>query len=265
MRGMSRIFNGEIAPEPIPWQVLIWMASNFQCGGTILDEKTILTARHCVKDSYDIKGHFERTLVMAGSTNAFGGILIPVERFILFTDTLFKGYNINEHDLAILKLATPLPFSDHIQPICLPTEDLTIPYGMECIISGWGITSKTDTSVSNLYKIYNPFPIAYHVDQLPLDLKWGKIRAFTGQGCNDQPDSNNTICLIPMHYPPTTPCHGDSGGPLVCMQNSVPVLTGVAHAAKGRFACGKMNKVFRYVSVTPHLNWIKQNMVKLSN
>ena len=260
---MARIVNGQNAPEPIPWQVSIQEPHN--CGGTILDEKTILTARHCVRESYDFKGHLQRTLVMAGSTNVLKGILVPVERFILLTDTLFKGPYQNEHDLAILKLATPLTFSDHIQPICLPTEDLTIPYGMECIVSGWGSTSNTDTNILYLNKIYNPFPTAVYGDFASFYLKWGKTRAFTGQGCNDKPYSNNTICLIPMHYPPTTPCNGDSGGPLVCMQDSVPVLTGVAHAAYSISACGDMNEIFRYVKVTPHLNWIKQNMVKLSH
>ena len=148
MKGMSRIVNGENAPEPIPWQVSLWKKGKFYCGGTILDEKTILTARHCVFFSHDLKGHIERTLVMAGSTNLYGGgISVPVDRFILLNDYMFDhNYSVLEeneadHDLAILKLTTPLTFSDHIKPICLPTEDLTIPYGMECIISGFGATA----------------------------------------------------------------------------------------------------------------------------
>ena len=47
----SRIYHGNTAPSPIPWQVqmevnvLLWV---FSCGGTILDSKTILTAAHCI-------------------------------------------------------------------------------------------------------------------------------------------------------------------------------------------------------------------------
>ena len=46
----SRIYHGNTAPSPIPWQVQMvvngWL---FMCGGTILDSKTILTAAHCIR------------------------------------------------------------------------------------------------------------------------------------------------------------------------------------------------------------------------
>jgi len=48
----ERIVGGRVALEPIPWQAHITiMIGNepFQCGGTILDEETILSAAHCYK------------------------------------------------------------------------------------------------------------------------------------------------------------------------------------------------------------------------
>ena len=45
----NRIVGGSQATNPIPWQVLI-QASSFDghfCGGTILNETTILSARSC--------------------------------------------------------------------------------------------------------------------------------------------------------------------------------------------------------------------------
>ena len=42
----SRIVGGSIAESPIPWQVQV-RTGNSLCGGTILDEYTILTAAHC--------------------------------------------------------------------------------------------------------------------------------------------------------------------------------------------------------------------------
>jgi len=48
----NRIVNGHFAPSPIPWQVKVIASFNslgqsFACGGTILDEETILSAAHC--------------------------------------------------------------------------------------------------------------------------------------------------------------------------------------------------------------------------
>ena len=60
MLNSNRIVGGAKAPSMIPWQVYIW-----GCGGTILDECTILTAAHC-------KIKAGRT-IRAGSTNRLSG------------------------------------------------------------------------------------------------------------------------------------------------------------------------------------------------
>ena len=47
----ARIYHGSTAPSPIPWQVQMevnGLLRFFNCGGTILDSKTILTASHCI-------------------------------------------------------------------------------------------------------------------------------------------------------------------------------------------------------------------------
>ena len=41
----ARIINGKSAESPIPWQVHVHSFKGI-CGGTILDEETILTAAH---------------------------------------------------------------------------------------------------------------------------------------------------------------------------------------------------------------------------
>ena len=44
----QRIVGGHIAQSPIPWQVHIQYESEGICGGSILDEETILTSAHCI-------------------------------------------------------------------------------------------------------------------------------------------------------------------------------------------------------------------------
>jgi len=41
-------------------------------------------------------------------------------------------------DVALLKLAKPLTFTDAIQPICLPFGLSELPYNKTCYATGWG-------------------------------------------------------------------------------------------------------------------------------
>ena len=66
MLNSNRIVGGAKAPSMIPWQVYIW-----GCGGTILDECTILTAAQCSI----VTGQFIR----AGSTNKMSGGQVKVQ------------------------------------------------------------------------------------------------------------------------------------------------------------------------------------------
>ena len=47
----DRIVGGvEAKPNSWPWIARLIIDQQFGCGGTIIDEKTILTAAHCVED-----------------------------------------------------------------------------------------------------------------------------------------------------------------------------------------------------------------------
>ena len=57
-----------------------------------------------------------------------------------------------EYDLALVKLETPLEFTDHIAPICLPgTEDLLV--GANATVTGWGRLSEGGTLPTVLQEV----------------------------------------------------------------------------------------------------------------
>ena len=135
MAGSNRIVGGSKAAAPIPWQVSLqpmgWGDMHF-CGGSIMDSKTIVTAAHCFKD----EGQKWGLKVRAGTVDAQnGGQIVDVAKFVSYPKKLDP--NTNEHDIIILKLATPLKFDANVKPICLATKDPAD--NSKCYISGWGL------------------------------------------------------------------------------------------------------------------------------
>ena len=65
----QRIVGGEEAESNIPWQVLVHINNERMCGGTILDNMTILSAAHCY-DDYE-NPNYTPAMIYAGSTNYF--------------------------------------------------------------------------------------------------------------------------------------------------------------------------------------------------
>ena len=123
------------------------------CGGTILDDETIMSAAHClyavVENVNDCENlnytvFIEAGIVIDGSPI---GQDIFVQEVIIHPDYKHKT---KRNDIAILKLATPLQFNSKVQPACLPYNSFAPDKG---VVSGWGLTdADNDYSDSTVLK-----------------------------------------------------------------------------------------------------------------
>ena len=137
--GSSRIIQGQIAEEPIPWQAHMRLGNPtgtfwYFCGGTIIDSKTILTAAHCYYFREDLNR--DDFFIAAGA--------VPLEdpsAQIAFVESIILHESFNDttadNDIAILKLKTALTFNDKVRPACLPDASFN-PEGI-AVASGWGL------------------------------------------------------------------------------------------------------------------------------
>ena len=160
------------------------------------------------------------------------------------------------NDYVILKLISSLTFNDDVYPACLPdpsfAPDTT---GQTCFVSGWGALSFEGPS--------------------PETLQWVAIPLITNEECYEEfahydtsgfgmmPES--TICAE-LPGTPGSICFGDSGGPLVCeggdsRSSGNAVITGIPSWVVNCTA----ELLHVYARVTTVLDWIKSNMVIISN
>lgn len=119
-----KIVGGQFASDnQFPYQVALIYRGSIRCGGSILTEKFILTAAHCLVERNGLK-------ILAGTNKlSNGGITRDVAEQIPH-----ENYGNFMNDIALLKLQEPLTFDDSIKPIELGKEEL--PTGAQVVISG---------------------------------------------------------------------------------------------------------------------------------
>lgn len=159
----DRIFGGvATAIDEYPWMALIeftWQEEQqkvFGCGGSLIDERHVITAAHCVSDQSPFL-----TGVRLGEWNtssaldcfeaddcADAPVDIPVS--MIFKHPAYNENGGEENDIAVLRLATPVTYSYFIKPICLPSEPelrtKTNYTGTKFVTAGWGRTEKKQQS-----------------------------------------------------------------------------------------------------------------------
>lgn len=137
LRTTSRIVGGTEAEQgQFPHQVSIRSTLNERhfCGGSIISKNFILTAAHCTQERFSKP---ENIFVVVGAWNMTNdGTQMNIE-----TITIHPSFDLKHvlNDIAILKTAEKIIFSDFVKPISLPTHPA---YDhVEAIVSGWGRTA----------------------------------------------------------------------------------------------------------------------------
>jgi len=245
---MQSIVGGNTAiPYSWPWQISWCQGSSWSnqcspiCGGSILSNNWIVTAGHCVYDSETGRAKDPRLFkVKAGiyevySTREVGQQTIAVQQIILHPQYSAVWDPVN--DIALVRLAYPLNFTNHIRPICIPNYDATPNSPSTAVVSGWGVTRYGGGSVSQqLQQVTVPF-----VNFNTCNRAYGNVL-----------NNNQVICAGETGK---DSCQGDSGGPLVAQStNGLFYQYGIVSFGQG---CGKKNYPGVYTRVSTYCPWIR--------
>ncbi|KAJ7403811.1 Coagulation factor IX [Pitangus sulphuratus] len=221
----------------VPWQVYLVDSNNVGfCGGSIINEKWVVTAAHCLKPGHDITA-------VAGEHNTQEDDHTEQRRKVVKAlphPTYDSSINEYHNDIALLELDEPLVFNSYVTPICLGSREFTnalLKQGTGTV-SGWGRLQYRGRPATTLQVVKVPF-----VDR-PTCLKSSSTTILQNMFCAGYPSGGRDTC------------EGDSGGPYTNEVEGTWFLTGITSWGE---ECAKPGKYGIYTRISKYVKWIKQN------
>ncbi|XP_063914149.1 brachyurin-like [Zophobas morio] len=189
----ERIIDGAISSDgQFPYAVAFYYFledGRHFCGGSLLDDKSVLTAAHCLEGGTQFVIHLGINKLGEAEDS---GLVINSTSYVIHPD--YNGTVLN-NDIGILYLETTISFSDKIQPVELPTEALGP--NEDVFALGWGSVTDEQLLPSN-------------------DLSHVSLTTISNAVCRRTYGDfiqNNMVCLVGIGNQGI--CDGDSGSPLI--------------------------------------------------
>ncbi|KAG7154600.1 CLIP domain-containing serine protease 2-like [Homarus americanus] len=260
--GLTRIVGGTEAPiDSHPWMAVLGYravgssTTEFLCGGSVINERYILTAAHCVLES--VLGNKKLEVVRLGEwdlttdldcarTNIGPAICAPsVQDFTIEEIIPHPNYNTRvkfSDDIALIRVSSPIDIGFWVHAVCLPPQniDVTNLSTNEPIAAGWGFT-ENGTKSNRLLHVELPF-----VDRSQCNA------TYRGDIVNEQ------ICVGGRAGQDS--CGSDSGGPLILPGPTGPPYLQIGVVSYGPTNCGQQSVPGVYTYVTHYRNWIEEKL-----
>ncbi|XP_055586229.1 ovochymase-2-like [Uranotaenia lowii] len=252
--GVPRRFGEQLihhawASEPgqWPWHVALYhgksnSSQEYKCGGTLIDQRHVLTAAHCVVRSNGKSMSTSDLSVHLGKYN-LGDQLSRVQIKVVENIHVHPNFSRNRHDIAILELEDPVRFSDYVIPICLgdlrESDELE---GERGWVAGWGLTETGD--ISETLKTAR-MPVVNNTECVSSDhVLFGRFISAAVFCASDR--NGTSVCL------------GDSGGGMYFSSGGYYELRGiVSFAGKTPEGNCETNKYIIVTNVDYYHGWIR--------
>jgi secreted trypsin-like serine protease len=199
------VVGGSEVPEGgHPYMAAILNGNSQICGGTVIQDRWVLTAAHCI-------GRNQRLSVAVGDVDYEQGRVIRIDRAVVHPQ---YDPDSAANDVALLHLVT----SAGVPAIPVPgaAADRFENTGTPAVVVGWGSEA----------------PVVGFVPPTTTTLKEADVSVVSDADCVTDADAATQVCAKGIL---ADSCQGDSGGPLIVQGDFGPTQLGVVSYGYG---CG---------------------------
>ncbi|XP_017781229.1 PREDICTED: trypsin-1-like [Nicrophorus vespilloides] len=244
--------GGDALPGEFPWLVSITRRGGHFCGGSLITNRHVLTAAHCI-----CSGVGNDILKPASIKVSLGQYDLRKEsdayEMTVSTITAHPEYKCNKvkSDIAILKLDQPISWTSKVLPACLPLGSDDLAYrkyeNILATVAGWGWTNE-NSSKGGRANI----------------LQKAKVNVLENERCRQWYKSQGkktkiqeTQMCAGHEQGGVDSCWADSGGPLMVDQSSQTMVIGVVSTGIG---CARPYLPGIYTRVSDFIPWIQSQL-----
>ncbi|XP_060663556.1 trypsin delta [Drosophila nasuta] len=229
-----------ISIDSAPYQVSVRMTdrdrvsfgSGHICGGVVISQRLVVTAAHCTYNSNKNKYYTAGDYVLVMGTSYLTSTTNNTLQYYVQELIPHPSYNPNTlvNDIALMFINGYIPWTS-ASVKALPLNTVNLAAGVNCSVTGWGVTSSGSSVSSNALRVgYVPI-----VSYLQCAIGYGNV-------------PRTQLCAGYMTGG-IDACQGDSGGPLMCNN----ALAGIVSYG---YECALANYPGVYTNVSAYNAWI---------